>query len=134
MNSDILEGRLASEYKTFGHMMQIYCKGQCGQVERNDQGLCSHCQELLDYAEKKLDRCPYGETKPTCGNCPIHCYKPAEREKARHCMRYAGPRMILRHPIEAIQHLIDNRRPVPEKPPMRSARRQRQKSAPSKGE
>ncbi|MBY6019580.1 nitrous oxide-stimulated promoter family protein [Halomonas denitrificans] len=122
MKSDRLEGRLAQEFRTIGHMMQIYCKGQCGEVTR-EQGLCQNCRELLAYAEQKLDRCPYGDTKPTCAKCPIHCYKPEPKEQIRQVMRYAGPHMLLRHPIEAIRHLLDERRPVPEKPPMRANRR-----------
>lgn len=31
-------------------------------------------------------------------------------------MRWAGPRMLWRHPILTIRHLIDDRRPVPELP------------------
>ncbi|MBY5922698.1 nitrous oxide-stimulated promoter family protein [Ferrimonas balearica] len=122
MKSDRLEGRLAQEYRTIAHMMQIYCKDHCGQVPR-ENGLCGCCHELLAYAEQKLDRCPYGDTKPTCAKCPIHCYKPEPKERVRQVMRYAGPRMLLRHPIEAIRHLLDERRPVPEKPPMRANRR-----------
>ncbi|MBY5993319.1 nitrous oxide-stimulated promoter family protein [Ferrimonas balearica] len=121
MKSTRLTGRLAREYQTIAHMMQIYCKDHCGQVER-DQGICPQCRELLDYAETKLDRCPYGDTKPTCAKCPIHCYKPEPKAQVREVMRYAGPRMLLRHPIEALRHLLDERRPVPKRPPMRSNR------------
>ncbi|MEG0375126.1 MAG: nitrous oxide-stimulated promoter family protein, partial [Raoultibacter sp.] len=35
-----------------------------------------------------------------------HCYKPEEREKIRAVMRHAGPRMMTKHPIAAIRHLI----------------------------
>jgi hypothetical protein len=49
----------------------------------------------------------YQEGKPTCAQCPIHCYKPAMREQIRDVMRYAGPRMLRRHPILAIRHLLD---------------------------
>ena len=28
-------------------------------------------------------------------------------------MRYAGPRMLWRHPILAIRHLLDGQRPLP---------------------
>jgi hypothetical protein len=35
------------------------------------------------------------------------------RERIREVMRYAGPRMILRHPILAIWHLLDGRRQEP---------------------
>ncbi|MDY5655574.1 MAG: nitrous oxide-stimulated promoter family protein, partial [Prevotella sp.] len=53
-----------------------------------------------------LDRCRYGEHKPTCKQCPIHCYRPEMKEKIRGIMRWAGPRMILYHPIAAIRHLL----------------------------
>ncbi len=127
MKSDRLEGRLAREFLTIAHMLQIYCRDHCGQVPRED-GLCECCRGLLVYAEQKLDRCPYGDTKPTCAKCPIHCYKPEPKERVRQVMRYAGPRMLLRHPIEAIRHLLDDRRPVPEKPPMRANRRRHRPS------
>jgi len=38
------------------------------------------------------------------------------REQMRVVMRWAGPRMMLRHPIMAIAHLTDERRPVPTLP------------------
>jgi hypothetical protein len=38
------------------------------------------------------------------------------REKIREVMRYAGPRMIYRHPIMAVFHLIDGMREKPIKP------------------
>ena len=31
-------------------------------------------------------------------------------------MRWAGPRMLWRHPILTVRHLIDDKRPVPELP------------------
>ncbi|SHI02106.1 nitrous oxide-stimulated promoter family protein [Ferrimonas marina] len=127
MKNTKLTGRLAREHDTLGKMMAIYCRSQCGSAPRK-QGLCSQCQALLDYAETKLDRCPYGDQKPTCAKCPIHCYKPEPREQVRAAMRFAGPRMLLRHPIAAIRHLIDDRREVPKKPPMRANRRRSQAS------
>ena len=50
------------------------------------------------------------EDKPTCANCPIHCYKPVRKEQVKRIMRYAGPRMLLRHPILAITHQLDGLR------------------------
>lgn len=69
--------------------------------------LCSQCQSLLDYAHKRLEHCKYGEDKPSCTRCPVHCYKPAMREQIRQVMRYSGPRMLLHDPIMAIRHLWD---------------------------
>jgi hypothetical protein len=31
-------------------------------------------------------------------------------------MRYAGPRMLLRHPVLAVMHVVDGRRPAPPRP------------------
>lgn len=94
--------RIEEEKKTVGQMVEIYCKGrhQC-----ND-GLCDECSALLDYALARLDHCKFGEKKPTCKKCPIHCYKPDMREQMRQAMRYAGPRMLWHHPVSAIRHLI----------------------------
>ncbi len=68
-------------------MVEVYCHDHHG----TKSDLCSECRELLEYAEVRLDRCPYGENKPTCNKCPIHCYKPAPKEQMRLVMRYSGP-------------------------------------------
>ena len=84
-------------------MVAIYCRAHHGRASPP----CPECAELIDYALARLDRCPLGETKPTCAHCAIHCYKPSMRERVRAVMRYAGPRMIWRHPILALGHLFD---------------------------
>ncbi|QPR27294.1 nitrous oxide-stimulated promoter family protein [Edwardsiella hoshinae] len=76
----------------------------------------SHYQQLYQYACARLDRCPFGEQKPACKQCPIHCYQPAKREEMKAIMRWAGPRMLWRHPILTLRHLHDDRRPVPALP------------------
>ncbi len=100
--------RLRREERTVLAMINIYCRAHHGA-----RPPCADCRELADYALRRLEACPFGAEKPTCVNCPIHCYKPAMREKMRAVMRYAGPRMLLRHPILAVLHLIDGRRKAP---------------------
>ena len=97
---------LDREFLTMSKMVGIYCRAHHGAGGT----LCCDCDRFLDYAEVRLDKCPYGEDKPTCANCPIHCYKPEQRELARRIMRFAGPRMLFRHPILTIAHYIDGRR------------------------
>lgn len=104
---DTLQGRLLHEYETFRCMTRIYCGHHHGEAGRP---LCPECSSFMQYVEKRLEKCPYGTAKPTCANCPIHCYKPEQRETARQIMRYAGPRMSWRHPIRALRHLLDKRR------------------------
>jgi len=72
--------------------------------------VCTDCADLREYAFARLENCRYQDDKPTCANCPVHCYKVDMREKVRVVMRYAGPRMIFRHPVLAIAHLRDGRK------------------------
>ncbi len=96
--------RLRREARTLTAMIEIACHGMHGTAKGQ---LCPSCQALLEYALARLDKCPFQEAKPTCAKCPIHCYRPAQREQIRAVMRYAGPRMLLRHPLLALMHLID---------------------------
>ncbi len=64
-----------------------------------------HYTRLADYACQRLARCRFGESKPACKDCPIHCYRPDLREEMRQVMRWAGPRMILYAPRATMRHL-----------------------------
>ncbi len=76
---------------------------------------CPVCANLLEYAWGRLERCPYGEGKPVCVRCTTHCYKSVPRDAIRAAMRYAGPRMLLHHPILAFRHLLHGFRRPPRK-------------------
>jgi hypothetical protein len=81
----------------------MYCKKHHNPNEK----LCEKCDELLDYALFRLEKCPQLHNKPTCAKCTVHCYKPDKREYVREVMRYSGPRMLLNHPYLAILHVSD---------------------------
>jgi hypothetical protein len=91
---------LAKEAQTVRVMIGLYCRHHHGGT-----GLCDDCRNLADYAEARIRACPHGGAKPACSHCPIHCYKPEMRNKITEVMRFAGPRMTLRHPVLAIRHL-----------------------------
>jgi len=97
------------EQKTMAAMLKLYCLDHHGSYSV----LCPDCQELLDYAVGRLEGCPFQEDKTTCAKCPVHCYKPAMRSRIREIMRYAGPRMLVKHPGLAALHLIDGFRNKP---------------------
>lgn len=90
---------LEDEQKSIRILIQIYCTG----VHKSDS-LCQSCQELERYAVERLARCPYQEKKGPCKTCPTHCYKPSMQNAIRQAMRYAGPRLLLKHPIYAFKH------------------------------
>ena len=114
--------RLRREYRTMECMVEIWCADHHGH-DREHAEPCGECREFLRYAARRLEKCPYGEAKPTCAKCPIHCYKRAQREHAREIMRYAGPRMTLSHPWLSLMHLLDKIRNVEH--PMELRRRKR---------
>ena len=97
-------------------MAGIYCRDQHGADATARGSLCPDCQGLMDYATRRLDRCVFGDDKPTCANCKVHCYTATMRERVRVMMRYAGPRMLWRHPFLAIAHVVDGRREAPDLP------------------
>jgi hypothetical protein len=97
------------ERRTVEAMIRLYCQDQ----HEAEDALCAECETLWAYAQLRLDKCPLQEDKPTCARCPVHCYRPEMRERIRAVMRYAGPRMLYRHPVLAVQHLIDGRRQGP---------------------
>ncbi|MFO1406317.1 MAG: nitrous oxide-stimulated promoter family protein [Steroidobacteraceae bacterium] len=114
-----MEPRLEREFLTMHRMVEIHCTDRHGPGE----GVCAECEAFLAYVHRRLEKCPYGDRKPTCARCPIHCYKPRERELARGIMRHAGPRMALRHPWLSLLHVADKLRRVEH--PMVVRRRER---------
>mgnify|MGYP002715603117 CR=1 FL=1 len=94
--------QIEKEKRTIERMIRLYCRKR----EKNS-ALCSQCEALIGYAHQRLDRCPFGEEKTSCKRCPVHCYKPAEREQVRQIMRYVGPRMIYLSPADFIRHLFN---------------------------
>jgi len=107
-----LPANLVRDQKTVAAMVRIFCRDHHG----THGGLCDGCSRLLDYAHGRLAKCPYGAEKTTCRECPIHCYRPAERATIRDVMRYAGPRMLWHHPLLAVRHLWIERQGPPRRP------------------
>ena len=102
--------RRGREFRTIVAMLRMYCR-----AHHAPRGavLCPDCTELHDYAQRRLERCVFGDGKPTCANCTVHCYRAVMRARVRQVMVWAGPRMVWRHPVLAIRHVIDGRRPAP---------------------
>ena len=99
------ERRIEREQKTRRAMIGTYCRDHHG----NRRELCERCAALWSYAQRRVERCPLRADKPTCLNCPVHCYKADRRQEIRVVMRYAGPRMAWRHPVLSLFHFLDRR-------------------------
>ena len=90
------------EKKLIPVMIKKYCHGK----HKTKGEVCEDCRQLTEYALFRLEKCPFKVNKQFCSFCKIHCYKPEMREKIKDVMKYAGPRMILTHPVFAFKHVF----------------------------
>ena len=88
-------------------MISIYCESVHG-----EKVLCEQCKQLKEYALQRIAHCVFGPDKPTCKNCPVHCYSPKKKEEIKKIMSFSGPVMLYKHPVLAIIHLLKNKRKV----------------------
>lgn len=99
-----VEAKRERERQVVTQMIGVYCRGSHGAARGQ---LCPECAELAEYASTRIARCPFMATKSFCSQCKVHCYAPAQRQAIKDVMRYAGPRMLLHHPVMTIRHGID---------------------------
>ncbi|MCP4709781.1 MAG: nitrous oxide-stimulated promoter family protein [Planctomycetes bacterium] len=81
-----------NEREIITRFIEVYCRKQHGGKHRS---LCVSCQDLLDYAMKRLEKCPY-DPKPKCKHCQTHCYRGDYRDKIREVMRFSGIHYVKR--------------------------------------
>ncbi len=93
--------KIETEKATVKAMIEIYCK-----ANHQGNGICEDCNKLINYALFRTDKCKYKEEKPACKNCKTHCYSIDNRNKIKEVMRFSGRRMIFKHPILSLKHLI----------------------------
>ena len=97
--------RTEREIETVRRMISIHCR------HNHRKGkLCQDCSKLFEYAEKRAKKCRFGEDKPACADCKVHCYRMEMRTQIREVMRFSGPRMVYSHPMDVIQHMMDKKR------------------------
>jgi len=89
-------GPVDGQLRTLRRFVQVFCNHHHGTRRRT---LCDDCQDLLSYAQVRLEKCPY-DPKPKCKDCRTHCYKPEYRERVRAIMRYSGTYFVRRGRID----------------------------------
>ena len=93
-------------------MIAMYCRGK----HKSKKGeLCPDCAELAEYVRQRRERSPFGDDKPFCSNCKIHCYRPDMRAKIAAVMRSSRPRLTFSHPVIAFapfSETITTKRPA----------------------
>lgn len=100
---------IKSEKRIVALMIALYCR-----KKHASNTLCDSCKALTEFTAERLDKCVYGEQKPACIDCKIHCYRTNEemRTAIKTVMRYSGPRMLLYHPKDSFYHFIRKKKSV----------------------
>lgn len=103
--------RREREKRTISQMIAMHCAGKHSAASRTEKAfcgdrICSECASLDTYAVLRTERCRKMDVKTSCEECENHCYAPEMRERIRAAMRYSGPRMLTKHPIAAMRHLL----------------------------
>lgn len=94
---------IKKEMKTLSRFVQVYCNAH---HQTKKGALCEDCNRLLQYARKRLEKCPY-DPKPKCKDCETHCYKPEYRAQIKRIMRYSGMHFIRRGRLDwAIRYFM----------------------------
>lgn len=104
MESSRIKRKRQKEIMLVSQMIKLYCHKN--HTNRNGKELCDECQELIEYARERSEKCRFMKSKTFCSNCKIHCYSPVMRDKIKKVMRYSGPRIIIYHPLLCLRHVI----------------------------
>ncbi len=86
------------------NMIRLYCR-----KKHSSKTLCEECKTLNNYAQERLTKCSFGDSKAACKDCNIHCYSKQMKERIREVMRFSGPRMIFYYPTDFVLHLFKKR-------------------------
>lgn len=96
-----IKNNIPKEKETMKKAFGIYCHKNHG---TKDDKLCPKCTALLATVMTKMNRCPYGITKPICDRCEIQCFGEKQTKEFMKIMSSTGTGMFFRHPIMSIKH------------------------------
>ena len=112
-DSPAVARRRVREKRVVSQMIALYCEKHHDPATRTEvahcgEPVCAECAAVDAYAVLRTEKCRTlaAGTKTSCDQCPHHCYRPEERAKIREVMRFSGPRMLTRHPVAAVRHLL----------------------------
>lgn len=97
-------GDTAKDRATMEAIGSIYCHGNHDDSSRAGGIMCSECREAIETTLKRAELCPHGH-EGNCEDCDTHCQRGEEQQNIKRIMRYAAPRMAIRHPFMTLTYL-----------------------------
>lgn len=89
--------------RTLEAMGRIFCSAHHDGA-KDAAGLCPACRSTVDATLERAASCPFGH-EGNCQDCAVRCQRGEARDRIREIMRYAAPRMTLRHPLMTFDYL-----------------------------
>lgn len=100
----VLKNNTPKEKETIRKMFGIHCKSK--HKTADGKKLCPKCTALLATVMLKMNRCPYGITKPICEKCDNSCFGTVQTREFREIMKGTQTKMFFKHPIMSIKHRL----------------------------
>lgn len=82
----------------------IYCCGNHDAAARGNDIMCPECREAIEGTLQCAEACPHGH-EGNCQDCDTHCQRGEAQQNIKRIMRYAAPRMAIRHPLMTATYL-----------------------------
>ena len=98
-----VKNNLPKERENIKKSFAVYCNAHHNTA---DGKLCPRCNALLLVVMTKMNRCPYGITKPVCDRCDRPCFGAKATQEFLTIMQSTQRGMFLRHPIMTIKHKL----------------------------
>lgn len=94
-------GKVAFQKQVISEMIHLYVRRKLHLRQMPPEYVA-----LEAYCLARLDACKFADAKPKCVDCKVHCYEPAMRKRVKEVMRWAGPWMLLYHPVDTFKYMF----------------------------
>ena len=95
--------RTDKDRRTLEAIGRIYCEAH-HDGPKDAARLCPTCRQAIEATLARAAACPFGH-EGNCQDCTVHCQRGEAQERIRAIMRYAAPRMAVRHPLMTMEYL-----------------------------
>lgn len=103
MNS-VADKQEEKDRATLNAIARIYCDAHHGEAPKDSDGLCSSCCAAVESTMDRVSVCPFGHAG-NCEDCSVKCQRGGDQKRIKEIMKYAAPRMFLRHPLMSLEYL-----------------------------
>lgn len=96
--------KVTKDRATMEAIGSIYCRGNHDGSSRGSDAMCPECRKVIEATLERAAACPYGH-EGNCEDCATHCQRGDAQREIKRIMRYAAPRMAVRHPLMTATYL-----------------------------